>query len=81
ADSRALLRRLLEPLGFVVMEATRGDTCLDAVRAAPPDVLLLDISMPGLNGWEVARRLRASGLQELPIVMVSADAFENRQNR
>jgi signal transduction histidine kinase/CheY-like chemotaxis protein len=78
--SRALLRRLLEPLGFSVQEAARGDTCLDAVRAAPPDVLLLDISMPGLTGWEVARRLRAEG-QELPIVMVSADAFENRQVR
>lgn len=81
APGRGLLRRVLEPIGFVVLEASRGDHCLEQVLAAPPDLLLLDISMPGCNGWEVAKRVREAGLDTLPIVMVSADAFENRRSQ
>ncbi|TAK77136.1 MAG: response regulator [Aquabacterium sp.] len=81
AQARSLLRRFLEPIGFTVLEASRGDRCIDILLQEPPDLLLLDISMPGLSGWEVAKRVRDAGLDTLPIVMVSADAFENRRSQ
>jgi signal transduction histidine kinase/CheY-like chemotaxis protein len=79
ADSLGLLRHVLQPLGFDLLEATRGDDALELALHQQPDLVLLDISMPGLSGWEVAKLLRDRGLQELPVVMVSADAFENRR--
>ena len=64
-----------------MLEASRGDRCIDILLQDPPDLLLLDISMPGLSGWEVAKRVRDAGLDTLPIVIVSADAFENRRSQ
>ena len=49
--------------------------------ARQPDALLLDITMDDMDGWETARRIRAHGLADLPIIMVSANAFENRSDK
>jgi signal transduction histidine kinase/CheY-like chemotaxis protein/purine-cytosine permease-like protein len=77
ASQRELLMNLLLPLGFEVQQAASGEACLDAVRDTPPDAVLLDIAMPGLDGWETVRRLRAAGHAKLPLILVSANAFEN----
>ena len=72
-----LLTRLLEPLGFEIATARDGGTCLELAAAQAPDLVLLDISMPDLTGWEVAKRLRAAdSLQRLKILVVSANAHE-----
>ncbi len=76
AAHRDLMHELLVPLGFTVLAATDGVQALDMVRQWEPDVLLLDISMPGLNGWEVVRQLRDEGFARLRILMISANAGE-----
>lgn len=70
-----LARDLLEPLGFDVALAVSGDEALAQVDKEVPDLALLDVSMPGMNGWELARRLRA-GHPGVGILMVSANATE-----
>jgi signal transduction histidine kinase/purine-cytosine permease-like protein/DNA-binding NarL/FixJ family response regulator len=79
---RELLRQLLEPTGFVVAHASSGESALDWLRAhradAPPDAILMDLAMPGIDGWETIRRLRAAGLSDAPVAIVSANAFDRR---
>jgi len=70
---RDLLAEFLGDLGFSVETAPDGEACLQQARQRPADLFLLDITMPGMNGWELAERLRAAG-QRGAIVMVSADA-------
>ena len=71
-EHRELMREALVPLDFVVLTAVSGPDCLALIEGARPDIFLLDISMPGMNGWELAGRLRAAG-QTAPIVMLSAN--------
>ena len=80
-DHRMLMRDTLVPLGFTLFPASDGVQCLQLLPQCAPDLLLLDISMPGLDGWEVVKRIRAMGHTELPIIMVSANAFESRHPR
>lgn len=74
ASHRALIEDLLLPLGFDLDTAPDGMTCLDKVGTDKPDLFLLDVSMPGMNGWDLAHRLRESGHEDAVIVMVSANA-------
>ncbi|HTY51280.1 MAG TPA: ATP-binding protein [Steroidobacteraceae bacterium] len=80
-----LVCALLRPLGFTVLPAPSGGACLALAAQYTPDLALLDISMPDMTGWEVARALRtARGAQPrgagpgLKIVIVSANAHEYR---
>jgi CheY-like chemotaxis protein len=78
---RQMLAGMLLPLGFRIREAASGRECLESVLDHPPDAVLLDISMDDMDGWETARRIRAHGLGDLPIIMVSANAFENQADK
>jgi len=78
---RQMLVGLLLPLGFHIREAASGQECLESVLRDPPDAVLLDISMDDMDGWETARRIRAAGRLDLPIVIVSASAFENQAEK
>jgi signal transduction histidine kinase/CheY-like chemotaxis protein/purine-cytosine permease-like protein len=80
-DHRDLVRDVLQPLGFAVTMVEDGPSCLAAVAAAPPDLLLLDISMPGMSGWDVARKLRETGHHHISIIMISGNAAELDANR
>jgi CheY-like chemotaxis protein len=73
---RELHVKLLEPLGFEVQEVASGIEALRAVASFAPDLILLDIGMPHLDGWETARLLRANLLSNAPIIVVSANAFD-----
>ena len=76
---RQLLAGILMPLGFVVREAASGQECLEIVEQLAPDLLLLDITMDGLDGWQTAKAVRAlHPSSRLPIVFVSANLFDNR---
>jgi signal transduction histidine kinase/DNA-binding NarL/FixJ family response regulator len=59
AVNRHVLRELLEPLGFTIVEADAGEPALASAAATPPDLIFLDLRMPGMNGLELAQRLRA----------------------
>ena len=74
-DHRELVRQILEPIGFIVLPVPDGPACLALTADIRPDLLLLDISMPGMTGWELARRLRENG-HVAPIVMLSASLGE-----
>jgi len=77
AAQRALIRDFLTPLGFKVLAATGGHACLQMVEAEKPDAFLLDISMPGMSGWKLARTLREKGHGDAVIIMISANADES----
>src|SRR3954451_3575075 len=67
---RAVLRRIVEMAGASVTEADSGEEGLRALYSGRPDVVMLDIGLPGLDGWQVLERIRQ--LTDLPVVMVSA---------
>jgi CheY-like chemotaxis protein len=74
-DVRLIARLVLTAAGFEVREVGSGDAALAELRtASAPDVVLLDLRMPGLHGWEVLRHLRADDvLRSLPVVVFTAD--------
>lgn len=75
---RQLLARWLEPLGFAVSLATQGEDALAQLQAGlRPDAIFMDLAMPGMDGWEALRRIRALDLQPAPaLAIVSANAFD-----
>jgi signal transduction histidine kinase/CheY-like chemotaxis protein/purine-cytosine permease-like protein len=76
---RALVYELLEPLGFVVITAPDGAACLALADEHRPKLVLLDISMPGMNGWTVARQLRQMPRERPAIIMLSALAVDQER--
>jgi len=70
---RGFLSDLLIPLGFTTLEAFDAESCLSLVSHAKPDLFLMDVSMPGKSGFELAKALRDQGIQA-PILMLSANA-------
>jgi signal transduction histidine kinase/DNA-binding NarL/FixJ family response regulator len=73
-----LLYDILTPLGFDLATAFDGVSCMEIAQQSPPDLVLLDISLPGMNGWAVAQSLRQSIKEPMAIVMVSANVHEIR---
>ena len=73
---RGLMVSILAPLGFEVRQAASGLQCLELLRDFSPDAILMDLAMPGIDGWETIRRLRAERLSDAPLSIVSANAFE-----
>lgn len=74
-----LLQAILAPEGYVVLSASSGPEALQAVMADPPDLVLLDVQMAGMNGYEVCRRIRENETTELlPVVMVTSHDTEAR---
>jgi CheY-like chemotaxis protein len=72
---RALCRVNLTVSGMAVVEARDGEEALALVQAERPDLILLDVMMPGLDGWEVAERLAAEPeTREIPVVFLTARA-------
>jgi len=68
-----LMEAMLVPLGYEVVLARDGIEALDRVRKVPPDVILLDVMMPKMDGFEVARQLKGDAKAKIiPIVMVTA---------
>ena len=78
---RQMLAGMLAPLGFDVREAASGMECIDSLTHALPDAILLDISMEGMDGWQTAESIRSKGYDSVPIIMVSANVFENQAAR
>src|ERR687895_141255 len=75
-DAREMYRDYLEFAGFQVETAENGVEALAKARAIDPDVVLMDLSLPVMDGWEATRRLKADpATAHLPIVALSAHAL------
>jgi PAS domain S-box-containing protein len=82
ADTRKIFGRLLEILGNQVCTADDGPSALEAALAFPPDVVLLDIGLPGMDGYEVAKRMRQEpALQNVVLVAVTGYGQESDRQR
>jgi two-component system cell cycle response regulator DivK len=81
-DTRVVFRTILEHYGFEVLEAGEGREALRVARQQIPHLVLLDLSLPVLDGWEVARTLKGeSRTSSIPIVAFSAHALESARRR
>lgn len=76
---RRVLRATLTDRGYAVIEAREGEEALDKFRAQPPDLVLLDMNMPGMNGLEVCREIRAAS--DVPIIMLTVRNAEKDKVR
>ena len=72
----SLVKDILEPIGFTVLVAENADECIRLTKSRRPDIFLLDISMPGMNGLDLATTLRETIGTAIPIIMISANAIE-----
>jgi len=78
-DNRELLRLLLAGANYEVREARNGRECLELARENPPDLIMVDLSMPGLDGWEVFQELKAhASTAHIPCVAVTAHTGQDR---
>lgn len=68
-----LIEKMLKPFHFVIEKANDGQTAIDIVADNKPDLILLDLMMPGINGYDVIKQLRAKEeTKQLPIIVISA---------
>ena len=78
-DNMMLVQRALEARGYHLLKAMRGLEGVSTAESEPVDLILLDINLPDIDGYEVARRLRASNkrqLSSIPIIAVTANALK-----
>jgi two-component system cell cycle response regulator DivK len=82
AGNRMLVRRILEAEGLSVAEAADGPTGLEMAAQMQPDLILLDINLPEIDGYALARRFRDTpGLQDVPILAVTANVMQGDRER
>jgi CheY-like chemotaxis protein len=80
AENRAMMIDMLSLVGFDVSEAVSGEDGLEKALLIHPDLILMDLVMPGMDGLETTRRLRAlPGLREVPVIAISANTTLNTQ--
>ncbi len=77
-----LFHDLLEASGYATLQARNGQTALELARAHRPDLVLMDIQLPGMSGLDVTRTLKADpGLAAIPVVAVTAFAMKGDEDR
>jgi len=81
-ENRLLVRRILEAEGYSMIEATDGPTGLEVAVQMQPDLILLDINLPEIDGYDLARRFRNTpGLQQVPILAITANVMKGDRER
>jgi two-component system, cell cycle response regulator DivK len=76
-DNLVVYRTILEHVGFSVIEARDGEEGVSQARARRPDIILMDISIPKMDGWEATERLKADReTSAIPIIALTAHALE-----
>ncbi len=72
-DIRFVTRKILEREGYNVVEATTGGECLDKIKERKPDVILMDVKLPDIDGWEVCKKIKENKkTSSIPVVMFTA---------
>ena len=81
-DNRTIVRDLLSSVGYEVIEATTGDEGVSMAKTETPDLILMDIQLPGIDGYEAARRIKAEpSNQHIPIIAVTSYALSGDENK
>ena len=81
-DSRFVYRAILEDQGFTVVLATSGDEGLRIARERRPDAILMDVSIPGMDGWTATQHLKEDpSTAEIPVIVITAHAFPEDRRR
>jgi signal transduction histidine kinase/DNA-binding NarL/FixJ family response regulator len=81
-ENRSVLVNLLEPIGFEMVEAVDGQSGLEQAIATQPDLIVLDLLMPGMNGFEMIRHLRSTPeIKDIKILVSSASVLEDERQR
>src|SRR4026209_2849400 len=71
--NRELLEVMLKPEGFILLSAASGEEALTMVAGQPPDLILLDVMMPGMSGYEVVKRVKSDPeAKSIPVIMLTA---------
>jgi CheY-like chemotaxis protein len=72
-DNRVIMRAVLEHAGYVVLVAGDGASGVELASDALPDVILMDVALPGVDGWEAASRIKSNpGTNAIPIIAITA---------
>jgi CheY-like chemotaxis protein len=80
--NRDMLSRRLERRGFAVSIATDGEQSLHVARSDKPDLILMDMSLPVLDGWEATRRIKADeAIKHIPVIALTAHAMSTDEQR
>ena len=75
-DNRTIVKEALEAAGYQVVLATNGEEALERIASEHPEAVLLDMSMPKINGWEVAKRVREiDAFEKIPLIAFTAHAL------
>jgi two-component system, cell cycle response regulator DivK len=75
-DNRRILRDLLTANGFAIIEALTGEEAVAKAEAETPDLILMDIQLPGIDGYEATRRIKAEpALRATPLIVVTSYAL------
>ncbi len=72
-DIRFVIRKMLEREGYEVIEAASGEDALDSLKETTPDLILLDVMMPGIDGWVTCEKIKSKDeTKKIPVVMLTA---------
>jgi two-component system, cell cycle response regulator DivK len=81
-DNRQIIRDLLSATDYIIIEAESGEKALEAVAKQRPDLILMDIQLPGIDGYEVTRRIKADpALRSIPIIAVTSYALSGEEQK
>jgi two-component system cell cycle response regulator DivK len=81
-DNRQILRDLLTKAGFDMIEAENGEDAVALAQASRPDLILMDIQLPILDGYEATRRIKADpNLKSIPIIVVTSYALSGDEEK
>jgi two-component system, cell cycle response regulator DivK len=79
--NRDMLSRRLKRNNHEIVVAVDGEQAVEAVTGEKPDIVLMDIGLPGIDGYEATRRIRAAGLAKLPVIALTAHAMSGEEQR
>jgi two-component system, cell cycle response regulator DivK len=82
ADNRRIVVKVLTVEGYEVLEATDGRSALATARKERPDLIIMDLAMPGLDGWQAATQLKSDPkVADIPIIALTAFAMRGDEER
>lgn len=82
SDNRLLVRRLLQAYGYQVVDAENAEKAIEALKSTRPDLILMDINMPGVDGYSLTSQIKSlPDLANVPIIAVTANVMKGDRER